>query len=375
MLRTAAKVPSLRSPFTMQTQFWSPVPTYDGQFTAPDPLPSVHTQESDCQDNAPSLQADDPPGSSVCERLEADASGAGVIFRHSGWTSTRERVALALLDSDAPASRVLAFDRCGRRAYLLQSLHDPDVYKINSSKCKDRFCKPCARERAGRLARTLLDHTEKKELRFITLTLKTDTPNLQFELDRLYSAFQHLRRRAFWKRHVDGGAAMLEVKYNQPSERWHPHLHILVEGRYVPHTGLAAEWRHVTGDSFIVDIRAVKDNKRVTHYICKYATDPIDRSIGRSVDLLTQAIDAFQGRKSCLTFGTWRGVLLVDTDTKDAWRLVGTLDRLLWQARNGFEESIRVLASLWVYQELKEKNAPSPNGRSRPPPSKELLFP
>lgn len=346
----------------LQTQFWPPVS-----------FSSVHTQESDHQEDEPSSPRDDRLSLPTSDHNEADGHDDSVTFRHSGWTATRERVALALSDSDAPASRSLAFDTCGSKAYLLQNLHDPDVYKISSSKCKDRFCKPCARERAGAVARNLLDAVENKQLRFITLTLKTETPNLTFELDRLYKAFQSLRRRAFWKKHVAGGAALLEVKHNTKSDRWHPHLHILVEGSYIPHTKLSSEWRHVTGGSFIVDIRAVKDNSRVTHYICKYATDPIDRSIGKSVDLLTQAIDAFKGRKTCLTFGAWRGVVLSEVDNRSGWRHIGSLNRLLWQARSGWADAIRILASIWTYEEKTEKNASSPETRSRPPPDP-LLF-
>ena len=358
-----------------QPLLYSDPETYPGQFRSSAPSSSVHTQESDPPDPAPGLPTNDPASPTAASVLNADRSDDAITFRHSGWRSTRDRVLEALPLADACASRIKAFSTCGHNAFILRSLHDPDVYRINSSKCKDRFCKPCARERAGRVARTLLDHVAGKELRFITLTLKTQTPNLRFELDRLYKAFQALRRRIFWKKHVSGGAALLEVKYNQSSERWHPHLHVLVEGRYVPHTKLAAEWRCVTGDSFIVDIRAVKDNARVTQYICKYATDPIDRSIGRCVDLLSQAIAAFRGRKSCLTFGTWRGVLLVDKEDEAGWRCIASLNRTLRDARDGCTYARKILDSLWVYQESNEKNAKPPTGRSRPPPSDALLFP
>lgn len=339
------------------------------------PSSSVHAQESDQQDDAPSWPATDPSQPAVVSELDADGSEAAVLFRHSGWRRTRDRVERALETSDVPLSRLRNFRLCGHRAYVLESIAEPGNYKITSSKCKDRFCKPCARERAGRVSRTLLDHVENKQLRFITLTLKTQTPNLTFELDRLYKAFQAIRRRAFWKRHVVGGCALLEVKHNESSDRWHPHLHILVEGSYIPHTKLATEWRAVTGDSFIVDVRAVKDNRRVTQYICKYATDPIDRSIGRSVDLLAQAIGAFRGRKTCLTFGSWRGVLLSEPDEKAGWRHIGSLNRLLRDLADGCDFARRIIATIWTYTETLEKNAPESKGRSPPLSDPDLFSP
>jgi hypothetical protein len=249
----------------------------------------------------------------------------------------------------------LAFKKCGANAFVLASLTNPERFKIASSKCKDRFCKPCSRERASGVARRLLEHVDGRTLRFCTLTLKTHSPDLKAELDRLYKSFQLLRRRAFWRRHVVGGAAMLEVKWNPKSNRWHPHLHILVEGRYIPQAKLVAEWRHVTGDSFIVDVRAVKDNHRVTRYITKYATDPIDKSIGGDIGRLVQAIVAFRGRKSCLTFGTWRDVVLTEPADTDGWRHIMTLERMIYLARLGYEQYQTILNSIWTFVETGQK--------------------
>ena len=375
MLRPASKVPSPRSPLTMQQQMWATRTYAENLDWVPPSLTPVHAQESKSREPAYPFLTDRTDGASPYDRLDANHSDAATTFRHSGWRSTRERVRVALEESDAPRSRLLAFDDCGKNAFLLQSLSEPDHYKIASTKCKDRFCKPCARERAGRVARNLLETVHDTKLRFITLTLKTQTPDLRFELDRLYKAFQALRRRAFWKTHVTGGVALLEVKYNKEPGRWHPHLHVLVTGGYVPRTKLADEWRHVTGDSFIVDVRAVNNNQRVTHYICKYATDPIDRSIGGSVDLLTQAIDAFRGRKTCLTFGTFRRVLLTEPADKAGWRHLGALNVFITKAREGCQQSRDILRSLWTYTESTEKHARTPTGRSSPPPDPDLFSP
>ncbi len=353
--------------------FWPAVLTYEGQFATAAPSSSVHPQETDPPEHAPGSPAEPEHGPTAAEAIAADRSDCGPTFRHSGWARSRERVAEALVRAATPEGRRKAFRTCGHRAYVLQSLSDPNRFKLTSSKCKDRFCKPCARERASGVARTLLEHVDGRELRFCTLTLATKTTDLRAELDRLYKSFQQLRRRKFWKRHVVGGAAMLEVKWNEKSSRWHPHLHILMEGRYTPHRQLVAEWRHVTGDSFIVDIRAVRDNSRVTRYITKYATDPIDGSIGRHVGRLTEAIVAFRGRKTCLTFGAWRQVVLTDPADTDGWRHLMTLERLISLAREGFDEYRKMLARIWTFEECSEKHRQPPDGRSPDPHSEPTL--
>ena len=52
------------------------------------------------------------------------------------------------------------------------------------------------------------------------------------------------------------------------------HLHILVN-RYVHQRQLANDWRRITGDSFVVDVRPV-DAQRAAHYVAKYLSKALD---------------------------------------------------------------------------------------------------
>jgi hypothetical protein len=250
----------------------------------------------------------------------------------------------------------------------MESLDDPGVYRIACSKCHDRFCKPCARERAGVVARNLLNHVEKKTLRFITLTLKTQTDDLSLELDRLFASFQQLRRRTFWKRHVAGGAALLEVKYNHDTQRWHPHFHILCEGSFIPQHTLKSEWHHVTGDSTIVDVRAVRDNDRITHYIAKYATDPIDKTVQHDANLIVETIHALKGRRTCAAFGTWAKLKLTEYSATGGWVALRSLNTIIAEARRGINESQAILQALWSYTEDQSKGNTT-DGTPRGPPN------
>lgn len=318
--------------------------------------PSVHPHETNLQDN----------GRDSWKQPEGGAN-TGINFRHGGWKDTRRRVLAAMHAAMVPEYRILNFTQCGHDAYVMRSTEDPDRYGIQCSKCRDRFCKPCARERAGIVARNLLEQVKDRELRFVTLTLKTMHDELGLELDRLYASFRKLQRRAFWKRHVWGGAALLEVKYNHDTERWHPHLHVLCEGRYMKQSALAGEWKQCTGDSYIVDIRAVRDNSKVASYITKYATDPVDKSIGKSVDLLSQALRAMRKRRTCLTFGSWRQFVLTKQDTEHGWEQIGALATFIARAAEGEAEARDVLCRLWKYDERQSKGG-SDNNDDRGPP-------
>jgi hypothetical protein len=66
-----------------------------------------------------------------------------------------------------------------------------------------------------------------------------------------------------------GGSVSVETKWQSPNKwytradgtkyrgdgMWHPHLHVIAEGRFLDKHALSAAWHHATGDSFVVDIR------------------------------------------------------------------------------------------------------------------------
>jgi len=323
------------------------------------PPTSVHPHESNRQEyvypDVPALEA------GKCD---------DIAFRHSGWRLTRHRVACAMVAAMVHENRLLAFTGCGHDAFVARNVHDPTCHKVICNKCRDRFCKPCARARAGIVARNLLAHVHDRKLRFITLTLKTATPDLKLELNRLYDSFRKLQRRVFWKRHCWGGAAMLELKYNPGSDRWHPHLHVLVEGSYLSQSKLSAEWMAVTGDSFVVDVRAVPDNGSVVRYVTKYATDPLHPSVTKSVQLISEAIRAMKGRRACMTFGSWRSFQLTTQESDDAWEILGRLDTIRTMAAKGDADCLAILEGLWVFSEFQGKGSnDDPDPRAPPDPT------
>lgn len=122
-----------------------------------------------------------------------------------------------------------------------------------------------------------------------------------------------------------------EIKLGRDS-RWHVHCHIIAEGTWMDSAELSAEWHAVTGDSPVVDIRAVKDIETASAYIAKYGSKPCDRSVIFQPSRLIEAIEAMHGSRTCTTFGEWRGKRLSassdDTDNV-GWERVGTIDSIM----------------------------------------------
>lgn len=267
-------------------------------------------------------------------------------FRHNGWEHLRAAVLRSFDRTDQPYNRKTAFIGCGAECFILRSTDQPYAYRLAGSACHDRFCTPCARERSRIVTSNGLDLLQGKPVRFVTLTVRTTTETLKQALAKLDTAFSALRRRAFWKRHVTGGVAFTEVIWFPDTKRWHPHLHVLTHGRYIPKAALKAEWLHVTGDSTIIDIRLVTTAKGILNYVTKYCGKGLDTSYARDERLLDEAVQTLKGRRLLTAFGDFRGTKLTDPGDGETWEQIGSLWEYLQRARDGDQDALEVLAAI-----------------------------
>jgi len=186
---------------------------------------------------------------------------------------------------------------------------------------------------------------------------------LAARLDKLYRSFRRLRSLRWWKARVQGGAAVVEVKRGADSGRWHPHLHLVVTGKYLDQKELSERWHRVTGDSYIVDVRLIHDGDAAADYLTKYLTKPASNTLYRDANSLQELIVALHGRHQILTFGTWRGWRLTETTTETKWQDMMTLRELLSLAEAGDPQALQILATLkgkntWTYNPHPEPRPP-----------------
>lgn len=293
-----------------------------------------------------------PPG----QKPSLDEQNAeAVSFRHSGWAAQRKLVGQALARVGVGAKRLDRFHSCGSGAWVVQNAADPEHFALASNVCHDRFCTPCAVERSNRVARNLTAAIDGHPCRFVTLTLRTTTEPLAESLAHLYSSFARLRRSKVWSRAVTGGAASCELKWNEATHRWHPHLHIVVVGSFLPQKALSAAWCRASGGSYIVDVRYVRDAGSASRYVAKYASKPLSSSFLAIPQRLDEAILALKGRRLVLTFGTWSRLQLLVSDCDIEWRPVCPLWRLLAQARAGEADARHILAAITRTQKCTNK--------------------
>lgn len=332
-------------------------------------------QAEDWSGRTEAFLAAQPEASAAADPAARGRSDLAEVFRHSSWRPFRQRVLAALKETPGVSPRrISAFCTCGCDATVevIYSKWFPGRItdqRIRSTKCHDRFCVPCSSERSWRIRQSLLTHMfKRKDMSLITLTLLQSAAPLSELLDRIGKHFKALRNRPLWKKAVAGGACIVETKVSDDGKHWNVHMHVLAEAKYMPQQALSQEWHTVTGDSYVVDVRRVGAMTGAVQYITKYITKAADHSIVTNPKFLRESITAFTGRRLVSTFGSWRGLKLMERpeDENSAalasdWTTVGSLDAVIRSALAGDAASL----------ELMRKLAPRKfaTGRPQPPPA------
>jgi hypothetical protein len=277
------------------------------------------------------------------ETTHADASDQSgspsadveIPFRHSGWARLREKTAAAFERAGIKRSRLIRFRACGSRCWVLKKPTNENELVLAVEHCHDRFCVPCARARAANLSAELLKLCEGKDLRFFTFTLKHSNTPLQMQLDRLTRCWRKLRGKRVWSATQRGGVAVIELHRSKKDGLWHPHLHVISEGDFVSNAEMSNAWKRVTGDSFIVDVRRLRDAKEACRYVAKYAAKGVAFDGDYDVDVLAEAITALRSKRLVQCFGSWSHFKTTDKPAAETWERWITLEELVMQAAAG----------------------------------------
>lgn len=268
-------------------------------------------------------------------------------FRHSCWKSRREATNRALRKADISKSGIDRFCKCGERAWILRTNETEPRYRLALNRCRSRWCVPCANEQRNVIQRNVMEACEGKDLRFMTLTLKSSQQPLGQQISRLRKSFRKLRQRRDFKTKLRGGIYFLELTKNKRTNEWHPHLHILFEGGFVPHGLLKNAWREITADSYIVDVRRVPNSKVAAGYISKYAGKPLPTNIIFDTESMVEAITALHGTRVFSSFGTWKELHLSKPPSDDTpWIPLMPLSACIMNAMKGDLKSRQIIESL-----------------------------
>jgi hypothetical protein len=223
---------------------------------------------------------------------------------HAKHQHIREHLLNTFCASQHPQLRKRAFKINNCCAFPSLRTNDEGQPVVSLMRCRDRLCPMCTWHQGRRTeARVKAIISEWDQCRHLTLTLRSTNEPLGQQIDLLLGAFRRLRQRDFWRHKVHGGIGTVEITYNPKTDRWHPHLHLLLDGKYIEHSIVSSEWSKVTGGSFVVHVSAVHSRDDAGRYIAKYVSKPSempDLPRSRTEELAL----ALAGRRTLITFGT-----------------------------------------------------------------------
>jgi len=328
-------------------------PPIDGE-PSPAPSPSfVHPDETTVR-FAPPCPSDPVNG---------DTAELHQTFRHSFWALRRSRVAMALGRLGFGNETQQRFASCGSSAWVLRDREQPDHYRLATNRCRNRWCEACTRDRRRIVSSNLQAALEGHELRLLTLTLAARPDPLADQLDRLCDSFRTFRRRRDVSNRMTGGVFFLELTFNERTDRWHPHLHVIFEGAYLPYAIAKNAWFDITGDSYIIDLRSLSGARGAAGYVTKYATKSVNASVWTAPARLDEAMTALTGRRTFQPFGAWRALHLSKPPEDDTmWEPVCTLADLIRRAQVRDQSARRILLGLVNHNDLDALDLPQPLG-------------
>ena len=287
---------------------------------------SVHTIETSSKNDTGAVASSDPRTSEI----SLDEDGQRIDYTYRGYllkprieTYRRALEIYAAVDGSFMGKFSSRLQACRKYAFFVQNKATKKL-RVQSSRCKLRWC-PICRDVSRMIVTSATEGWLKiqKYPKMITLTLKHSDDPLQLQINRIYKAFKKLRTRAYFQRLITGGIWFFQLKFNHTTEQWHPHIHCLVAGSFLPHKRLKQLWYKITGDSDIVDIRKVTDLENCSNEVARYATSPADIA---AVDQ-ERAMDIYNStkhRRICGSWGSARSVMLKPKplDDLDMWERV-----------------------------------------------------
>ena len=272
---------------------------------------------------------------------------ACLAFRHRGWADRRDRTIRAVEAAGGSNARLERLRHCGDTAWVLASTTEHGRYRLAANRCRDRFCTPCATEHRNNVCRNLRTALQGRVLRLMTLTLKSRDIPLEHLLGILGESWRRLRGMLVAQHGLLGGVAFTEITLNPSTRLWHPHLHVIFEGQYIPHAWLKEAWLSITTDSFIVDVRPLKDADNAASYVAKYASKAISANVVNDKERFAEAVAALEGARMFATFGCWTKLALSrHPESAEGWMALRPLYLVLEDARHGDVASIAILRAL-----------------------------
>ncbi|KKM98862.1 hypothetical protein LCGC14_1153570 [marine sediment metagenome] len=269
-------------------------------------VPLVHTEETP-----------------VVRRLAQSYQDHRANFDAQAWRDSGELY--YRVDSVLETKYLEKWNHCRDYAWFVRHKDSGEV-KVFSSACRLRWCSLCSAARRGWITHQVAEWIKEAHYpKFLTLTLKHSNAPLVHQVKSLYDYFRKFRQCAPMKKGAKGGIWFFQLKRSKESGQWHPHIHCVVEGAYMPQKLLSKVWERITLGSKIVHIKPIRDFEKSAKEVARYASSPADLTTNAKSDYV-EIFEAMNHRRSCGTWGTARTVSLRQpkAEETDKWENIGS---------------------------------------------------
>lgn len=217
---------------------------------------------------------------------------------------------------------------CGTEL-IFKYFQDDTLKLYNANFCKIRLCPMCSWRKSlkifGQVSK-IFDEMEKEkeyEYLFLSLTMKNCSPNeLKNDISHILKSFKRMTRYKEFDNAILGSFRSLEVTYNQKTNEFHPHLHVLLvvsnsyfSGyQYIKQKQWVDLWKKALGVDYkpMVDIRKIHNsNSKVIAEVSKYAVKSSDIIIKDAngvidvakTDIVVKTLDEALAYRRLIAFG------------------------------------------------------------------------
>jgi len=255
-----------------------------------------------------------------------------------------------LADSGDPIlmRQASAMSQCASSLHLFFN-QDTGTVREYIHTCKARLCPLCGRRRSAHVAGQMIPLVQAmKRPRHLVLTVKSRPDGLRSQIKDLVRWFAKFRRSPFWRQNVTEGVYTIEATINKRTGLWHPHLHIIFDGEYLPVKRIQYLWHEITGGSEIVWIEEAYSVPGLCQELCKYIGKP-QKSDDWTDNQLREYAKAIRGTRMVQTFGKRKPKPINDENPADVVKQDDdsiSLSRLIWLASKDNAAAVAVLPLL-----------------------------
>lgn len=201
-----------------------------------------------------------------------------------------------------------------------------DGQTLTTKYCNNRWCTVCNRIRTGKLIKGYLPELKKMEdPQFVTLTVpNVPAEDLQSTIEDISKTFIKIKNLFYGRRSFKiNGIRKIECTHNEETGEYHPHYHIVLDGKDVGEA-LIAEWlnRYPEARRSAQDIRKADENSMIElfKYTTKLTTkNKVTRDGNKVVmEINPEALDViFRALYNKRTFQSMGWVKMVSEDIDD----------------------------------------------------------